>query len=611
MSETPKQAPPMFNFRGGGGNRFLRETQKPKNLRKTVIRLARFFKGQTLMLIFVVLLVIGTSVTTMLSPYLIGRAIDELYSSEEVSAIGLIVFSLGGIYLADCAARFLQGWIVAGISQKMVKEIRSVLFKGLQTLPLKFFDAHPHGELMSSMSNDSDNIAGILGAAITQLTSIIFVLTGTLAMMLWLSPVMTFFSLVSVPLIFLLSKVIASRTRALFREQQASLGRLNAKIEEDITGMAVIKAYSHEKTSIAGFEEINERLRQVSTGAQIWSGYIMPITNVINNLSFAIVAGAGGTLAVRGIISVGTIASFINFSRQFGRPLNDLAGTYNQLQSALASAERIFEMMDAKPESADSELAVELARPRGAVEFKNVDFGYGKEIVLKDVNFKVNPGAVVALVGSTGAGKTTIVNLIARFYDAVAGEILIDGKNIENYTRNSVRKAFGIVLQDTYLFTGTVMENICYGRREAAEEEVYEAAKAAGAHNFIMRLPQGYQTPLTENSHNLSQGQRQLLAIARAFLSDPAILILDEATSSVDTRTELKIQEAMVKLMNGRTSFIIAHRLSTVIGADTIMVISGGRLAEHGSHKELMAQAGAYRKMFDMQMNGISIDNGM
>ena len=444
--------------------------------------------------------------------------------------------------------------------------------------------------------------------ALVSLTSVVITLTGVLVMMLWLSPTMTFFALVSVPLFFMVSKGIASRTRMHFKDQQVSLGQLNAKIEEDISGMAVIKAYGAESRNIAEFARINEDLRLAGTQAQIWSGFIMPAMNVINNLSLAVVAFAGSVLALHEVITIGIIATFIAYARQFGRPLNEMAGVYNQLQSALASTERVFEIMDEPPETADLPGAATLDAPAGDIGFNGVRFGYKPDVpVINDCTFHAPPGAVIALVGPTGAGKTTIVNLVTRFYDVDAGEITLDGLALNQYTRNSLRRVFGIVLQDTYLFTGTILDNLRYGNQSATAEEVAQAAKLVGVDRFIAQLPEGYDTILTENSRNLSQGQRQLLAITRCILADPAILILDEATSSVDTRTEVKIQEAMGLLMQGRTSFVIAHRLRTVVGADQILVIDQGRIIEQGNHASLMMQKGMYSRMFEMQLKGVCL----
>ena len=589
-----------------GGSRFLREKERPKNFAKTLARLLGFFRGQQYVLILIFFLSLGASAAALAGPFLIGRVVDSLADAYAVPYIMLIFAALIIIFTWDSVANFLQSWVVAGASQRLVYVLRGILFKHLQRLPIKFFDRHMHGELMSRLSNDTDNIAGILGTALVQLTSISITLVGVLTMMLWLSPTMTFFSMVSVPLFFIVSKTIASRTRRHFRNQQVALGQLNAKIEEDVTGMAVIKAYGCESRSVAEFARINEELRVAGTGAQIWSGFIMPIMNVIDNLSLAVIAFAGAWLAINGSITVGLIAAFIAYSRQFGRPLNELAGTYNQFQSALASCERIFEIMDEPEETADPVGAIELIKTRGDITFENVRFGYSPDKpVIDGCTLYAPPGSVIALVGPTGAGKTTIVNLITRFYDVDAGEITLDGRPLNMYTRNSLRRAFGIVLQDTYLFTATLMENLRYGRPDATEAEVIAAAKLVGAHHFISQMPNGYQTVLTENSRNLSQGQRQLLAITRCVLADPDILILDEATSSVDTHTEMRIQKAMEQLMKGRTSFVIAHRLRTVVNADQILVIDHGRIVEQGSHVELLAQQGVYHRMYEMQLHGI------
>jgi ATP-binding cassette subfamily B protein len=421
-------------------------------------------------------------------------------------------------------------------------------------------------------------------------------------MMLILSPKLTLASLITVPLVLLLTRTISRRTRVLFKEQQAALGMLNGHIEENVSGIQVVKAFGREGKAFEDFEELNTRLRDIGTKAQIWSGYIMPMMNVINNIGFAAVALVGGVLATRGEVSVGLIASFISYSRQFTRPLNDLANVYNALQTALAGAERVFETMDEAEEKPDAAGAITLSRPEGRVEFKNVYFAYRPDVqVLRDINFEAPPGSVTALVGPTGAGKTTIVNLIARFYDATSGDILIDGKDIMSFSRRSLRRGLGIVLQDGWLFTGSVRENILYGRPGASQEELEKAAAMANADHFIRRLPKGYDTILGEGGASLSEGQRQLLSIARVIVADPAILILDEATSSVDTRTELHIQEAMIALMRGRTSFIIAHRLSTIRAADRIMVIDGGRIVESGDHATLMAAGGFYANMYESQ----------
>ncbi len=452
---------------------------------------------------------------------------------------------------------------------------------------------------MSRLSNDIDNVSTTISQSAIQLMSGIITILGSLIMMIILSPILTLASLITVPLVFLLTRTIAKRTGKLFKSQQMELGKLNGHIEETISGIYIVKAFSHEDKTVEEFDEINDRLCEVGLKAQIFSGFLMPIMNVINNIGFAAVAGVGGVLAVENMITVGIIASFLSYSRQFVRPLNNLANIFNTLQSAVAGAERVFEILDEREETEDVKDAKELSDPKGHVQFSNVYFGYRKDVnILKNINFEAKIGESIALVGPTGAGKTTIVNLLTRFYDVTGGEIYIDGVDIREYTRDSLRKCFGIVLQDTYLFTGTIKENIKYGNLDATEVEVQNAAKMANAHEFIKRLPNGYETLLSESGSNLSQGQRQLLAIARAILTNPSILILDEATSSVDTRTELRIQEAMLKLMNGRTSFIIAHRLSTIRDADKIMVIDGGQIIEMGNHDELINKKGKYYNMY-------------
>ncbi|MCL2839436.1 MAG: ABC transporter ATP-binding protein/permease [Defluviitaleaceae bacterium] len=606
MNKQPQQAPPPPHLQGRMGNqRFMREKEKPKHFVKTILRLLSFLRGQRFTLVLIFVLAFGASAAAMIGPFLIGQVIDNIvYPTDTLT---LVFVAMVILYVGDATANFFQNWVVAGASQRLVKTMRHSVFKHLQKLPVKFFDRFMHGELMSRISNDTDNVASILGTALVQLTSISITLTGVFIMMLWLSPIMTFFSLISVPLFFIVSKTIATKTHKAFRAQQASLGILNAKIEEDISGMAVIKAYGSEARAVADFAKTNEALRIAGTEANIWSGFIMPAMNVINNLSLAVIAFAGSMMAINGTITVGLIATFIAYSRQFGRPLNDLAGTYNQFQSALASCERIFEILDETEEMADPADAVPLIKTQGDIHFKNISFGYNPDNpVISNCTFHAPPGAIIALVGPTGAGKTTIVNLITRFYDSDKGEITLDGHSLNHYTRASLRRTFGIVLQDTYLFTGTIMENLRYGRPSATEAEVYNAAKIVGAHGFIANLSEQYDTLLTENSRGLSQGQRQLLAITRCILADPDILILDEATSSVDTRTEIKIQKAMSKLMEGRTSFVIAHRLRTIANADHILVIDQGQILEQGNHTELMDKKGIYQRMFDIQYAKIS-----
>lgn len=596
--------------RGFGGPRSVMPVVKAKDFKGTVRRLWSYFGRERKLLSLVFLFVIGSAAVALATPYLIGRAIDAMSGGKGLVAFGPlrgIALILIAIYIADSSSALQQGWLMAGISQRIVQNLRRTVFAKLQKLTVSFFDVRSHGDLMSRLANDVENISSTISQATIQLLSSIITVTGSLVMMLVLSPLLALASLITIPMVFLLTRSVAKRTKVLFKEQQVILGQLNGHIEETISGLQVIKAFNHEEQVIGSFEEINAKLSKVGAKAQIWSGFIMPLMNVINNIGFTAVAAIGGVLAVESLITVGIIASFLSYSRQFGRPLNEIANIFNVLQSAVAGAERVFEILDEQEEDPDISSAIELKWPKGHVKFEEVDFGYCEDVaVLKNVSFEAAAGSTIALVGPTGAGKTTIVNLLARFYDVTSGSIKIDGRDIRSYSRDSLRRCFGIVLQDTYLFSGTIGDNIRYGKLEATQKEVEAAAAMANADVFIKRLPKGYDTLLTESGSNLSQGQRQLLAIARAILADPSILILDEATSSVDTRTELHIQEAMLKLMKNRTSFIIAHRLSTIRDADIIMVIDNGQIVEKGSHEELLKSGGVYAGMYYSQLHHIA-----
>jgi ATP-binding cassette, subfamily B, multidrug efflux pump len=596
---------------GFGGAHQRGPVVKPKNFKETMKRLWKYFGNERKMLTLVFIFIFFSSALTLLAPYLIGKAIDAINlvkGSVDFGVLEIAIFILIFAFVLEGVLTFLQGWLMAGVSQRIVKGLRDTLFKKLQKLPVSFFDQRTHGELMSRLANDIDNVSNTISQSTTQLMSGVIVISGSLIMMLILSPILTIASLLTVPLVFLLTKMIAKRTSVLFKAQQVQLGKLNGLVEETITGLEVVKAFNHEEKVISEFEEINTNLREVGLKAQIWSGFLMPIMNVINNIGFAIIAVTGGILAVNEMITIGVIASFITYSRQFVRPLNDLANIFNILQSGVAGAERVFEILDEQEETEDRPEAVVLEYPKGHVVFENVSFGYREDVsILKNVSFEASIGSSTALVGPTGAGKTTIVNLLTRFYDVTSGRILLDGRDIRDYTRDSLRRSFGFVLQDTYLFSGTIMENIKYGKPEATDEEVIKAAKLANANLFIRRLPNQYQTVLAENGGNLSQGQRQLIAIARVILAKPSVLILDEATSSIDTRTEHHIQEALLTLMEGRTSFIIAHRLNTIRDADTIMVIDQGQVIEQGSHHQLIEQQGRYHNMFSNQFQNVEL----
>jgi len=592
----------------GGAARFGGQVVKPKDFKGTIKRLWSYFGKEKKLLTIIFIFILLDSIVVLSAPFLIGKAVDAMSLGEKVdfNMLHITVIILLIAYITNALLNFSQGWMMAGVAQRIVKRLRSHLFQKLQKLPVSFFDSRTHGELMSRLTNDIDNVSNTISQSTTQLMSGLIVITGSLVMMIALSPILTLASLVTIPLVFFLTRAIARKTRVLFRSQQKELGMLNGHIEETISGLEVVKAFNHEEKAITEFQEVNTRLRKVGTSAQIWAGFLMPIMNVINNLGFTIVAVVGGYLAVENLITIGVIASFITYSRQFVRPLNDLANIFNILQSGVAGAERVFEVLDSEEEPEDRDSAIPLVNPKGIVEFKNVSFGYRDNVpILKNVSFTAEAGSSTALIGPTGAGKTTIVNLLTLFYDVTEGEILIDGRDIREYTRDSLRRCFGIVLQDTYLFSGTIMENIKYGNPYATEEEVRAATRMANADLFINRLPKGYETELSENGGNLSHGQKQLLAIARVILSKPSLLILDEATSSIDTRTELQIQDALANVLEGRTSFIIAHRLNTIRDVDTIMVIQDGEIAEKGNHDELMEQYGIYHKMISNQYKSL------
>lgn len=599
--------------RGGfGGGRGMNPVVKPKNFKATIARLWKYFGMERKLLSIIFGFIIVDAIIGLFIPYFIGKSVDAM--SKGVSAVnfGLLKVMIALLilaYLSDAIITFLQGWLMSGVAQRIVMSMRRTLSEKLQKLPIAFFDIHTHGEIMSRFTNDIDNVSSTISQSTLQLLSGVITLSGSLIMMLILSPLLTLASIITVPLVFLMTRTIATKTKPLFKNQQVELGKMNGHIEETISGLMIVKAFNQEESVVNSFEKINEALCEVGLKAQIWSGFIMPLMNVINNLGFAAVAGAGGVMAVKNMVSVGLIASFLSYSRQFGRPLNDLANIFNNLQSAVAGAERVFEILDETEETYDTDEARSITKLQGDVTFEKVYFNYREDVkVLSDINFNVRAGDSIALVGPTGAGKTTIVNLLARFYDVTSGRILIDGIDIRDYRRSELRKVFGIVLQDTYLFSGTIKENIKYGRLDATDEEIIEAARMANADLFIKKLPLGYDTVLSESGGNLSEGQRQLLAISRAILKNPSILILDEATSNVDTRTELHIQEAMLKLMEGRTSFIIAHRLSTIREANTIMVVDHGQILECGSHDELLRLNGIYGNMYYSQFKNLNMD---
>jgi len=606
QNREKNQTPPAPLTRFGGAGRFGRK-EKPMNAKETIIRLWTYFDTQRRPLAMVLIAVIIHTSLLIFVPYLVGRAIDTFTSLDgdlNTHALLHVLLVLMMVHLLGLVLSLYQGWSVAKLSQQIVKSMRDILFMKLQKLPISFFDTRSHGEMMSRLTNDIDNVSSTVSGSLTALISGVLTLFGTFIMMLVLSPLLTVAALTIIPLVFLLTKFVAKTTSKLFRAQQKKLGELNGMIEESIAGVEVVRAFNQEANFLSQFEKTNHELRTIGVKAMIFSGFLMPLMNVIANFGFAVVTVLGGVLAIRGNLTVGVIAAFLTYSRQFSRPLNEIANIFNTLQSAVAGAERVFQIMDEQEERLDAADAIQAGQFAGAVEFKDVHFGYeAGNPIIKNVNFKISAGQTVALVGPTGAGKTTIVNLLTRFYEVNAGQILIDGIDINQYTRVSLRQNFGMVLQDTYLFSGTIKENIRYGNLKATDEDIIQAATKAASHSFIAALPDGYHTKLIEGGSNLSQGQRQLLAITRAILANPSILILDEATSSIDTRTEIKIQKALLELMKGRTSFVIAHRLSTIREADVIMVIDNGEITELGTHEALLERKGFYANMYLKQMN--------
>ncbi|HLQ10220.1 MAG TPA: ABC transporter ATP-binding protein, partial [Ktedonobacteraceae bacterium] len=510
-----------------------------------------------------------------------------------------------GLYIISSVFMYVQQYVMAGVAQRTMYRLRREVDEKLSRLPLKYFDTRTHGEIMSRAVNDMDNLSTTLQQSITQLISSFVTLLGVIVLMLTISPLLSLIVLLTLPLSLFVTMGIAKRSQNYFRRQQRSLGELNGHVEEMYTGHKIVKAFGHEAQSIAEFNERNEKLYEAGWRAQFVSGIIMPLMRFIGNIGYVFVAVVGGIMVTRGAIAIGDVQAFIQYAQQFTQPITMLANFANVIQSAMASAERIFELLDEQEEVPEAVDAQVIEHPEGAVQFEHVRFGYAEDnILMKDMNIDVRPGQMIAIVGPTGAGKTTLVNLLMRFYEVNDGQILVDGVNITEMKRGALRRTFGMVLQDTWLFNGTIRDNIAYGRENATESEIIRAAKAAYADHFVRTLPEGYNTVLNEDASNISSGQKQLLTIARAFLADPEILILDEATSSVDTRTEMQIQKAMTELMKGRTNFVIAHRLSTIRDADLILVMNHGTIVEKGTHEELLAKNGFYADLYNSQFSG-------
>ena len=575
-----------------------KEKKRASDNRTTLKRIWSLLTIEKGLFYLVLFLVVCSSVLALIGPLTIGKVIDNYIVAQELDGLVGMLILLMCIYVAYSLTMWLQAYFMIGIAQKTVLHMRNALFTQFHKLPISFFDRKRHGDLMSRVTNDIENVSSTLNSSVIQVLSSTLTIIGTVSVMLWLSSLLAVITLMIVPIMFYGMKWITKRTNILFKRQQSNLGELNGVIQESISGLTIVKAFSQEDYVYEQFNTKSEKLKNTGFWAFVYSGMIPKVMNVLNNTSFAIIAGVGGFFALKGWITIGVIVIFVEFSRQFTRPLNDLANQFNTMLSAIAGAERVFEILDLAEEAHDEKCKQALKSIKGDVSFHKVSFSYNNEgSTVSDITFSVKQGESVALVGPTGAGKTTIINLLSRFYDYDSGEILIDGKKLSHYTRESVRKYMAFVLQESFLFQGSIKENIRYGRLEASDEEIVEAAKQANAHSFIEDLPNGYETILSNTGSSLSQGQKQLLAIARAMLAKPSILILDEVTSNIDTITELHIQEALRRLMNGRTSFIIAHRLNTIREANQILVLQDGSIIENGTHSELVAKNGFYAEL--------------
>ncbi len=600
----PVRRGPMGRGPGGG--------EKAKNFKGTIFNLLKYMGAYKIALIAVAIFAIGSTMFTVVGPKVLGNATTELYTgliakltgTGEINfhKIGMILLGLLLMYVGSAVLSFLQGWLMTGISQRMCLKMRRDISEKINRMPLSYFESNTVGDVLSRITNDVDTLGQSLNQSVTQLITSICTLVGIIIMMLTISPLMTLITVIILPVSLILVALIVSRSQKYFRAQQHYLGEIDGQIEETFSGHNVVKAFNREQTELESFQKTNQILYESAWKSQFLSGLMQPIMNFVGNLGYVAVAISGAMLAAAGTIAIGDIVAFVQYVKRFTQPITQLAQVSNMLQSMAAAAERIFEFLDEPEEEQTAENAIPASTITGQVSFDHVRFGYNpNKPVIKDFNCDVAPGQMVAIVGPTGAGKTTMVKLLMRFYDVNAGAIRLDGHNVRDFDRSNLREGFGMVLQDTWLFKGTIMENIRYGRLDATDEEVIAAAKAARADRFIRTLPGGYQMELNEEASNVSQGQKQLITIARALLADNPILILDEATSSVDTRTEQLIQDAMAELMKGRTSFVIAHRLSTIRDADLILVMRDGDIVEQGTHQSLLAQNGFYASLYNSQ----------
>ncbi|MBU5468500.1 ABC transporter ATP-binding protein/permease [Virgibacillus sp. MSJ-26] len=582
------------------------DRKRAQNMTGTVKRIWSYLAQEKGKLSLVILMVLISSAMALLGPFMVGMAIDDFIVTKQASGLGLLLIWLVIIYIAHSVSIFMQNYWMIGIAQNTVFDLRRDLFHQFHELPISYFDKRQHGELMSRITNDIDNVNNTLNQSVIQVFASVITLVGTIAVMLYLSPLLTVVTMSIIPFMFMGIRWITNRTGPLYKLRQRELGDLNGYVEEIVSGQHVVKTFSQEKRVIDEFAVKNKDLQNTAFWSLTLSGFIPKIMNMLNFLSFGLIALVGGILAINGYISVGVIVIFTEYARQFTRPLNELSNQFNVLLSAIAGAERVFNVIDEEPEELDEEKAVDLPTTQGHFIFDNMSFGYEDELILKNIDLEAKPGETIAFVGHTGAGKTTIINLIARFYNYNSGSITLDGIELNTIKRSSLRQHMAFVLQDSFLFEGTVKDNIRYGRLDATDQEVVRAAKDANAHDFIVKLPRGYNTVLDQDGSGISQGQKQLLTIARALLAEPTILVLDEATSNIDTITELKIQEALKRLMHGRTSFVIAHRLNTIQEADHIIMLEHGKIIEQGSHEELLKLKGSYYELNQNQLKELT-----
>jgi len=603
---------------GRGGPMMMMKGEKPRDFRGTLSKLVQYLGAYKVSILVVMLIAIASTIFTIFGPKIMGKATTKLFEgviakltgagSIDFAYIGNIILLTLGLYLISVILSYIQGWIMANISMDITYQFRKDISQKINRMPLKYFDGTSHGEVLSRVTNDVDTVSQTLSQSLSQIITSVTAVIGVLVMMFTISWQMTLVALVIVPLSFVVIGLIVSKSQVYFKRQQDYLGHINGHVEEMYGGHVVMKAFNGEAKSVEQFDRINGTLYDTAWKSQFLSGLMFPIMNFVGNLGYVGICILGGYLAIKKTITVGDIQAFIQYVRNFTQPITQIANISNVLQQTVAAAERVFEFLAEAEETADASEPVRLGPIVGRVEFKDVHFGYSPDkIIINDFCASVEPGQKIAIVGPTGAGKTTMVKLLMRFYDVNSGEILLDGINIKDFKRNDLRCMFGMVLQDTWLYNGTIMENIRYSRSGASDEAVIAAAKAAHVDHFVRTLPEGYNMVLNEETTNISQGQMQLLTIARAILVDPTILILDEATSSVDTHTEVLIQKAMDNLMKGRTSFVIAHRLSTIRDADLILVMDKGDIVEQGKHEELLKRSGFYAELYNSQFEGKAI----